>query len=107
MTTITPDVIEKQKKLFCDWFANQYMVSIHFDGDKIVTPPVGGRSQGKSVSLCANVAWAAWQESRKSSVIELPDVTIVGKKRCVFEPDLIVTIESQGYQVNFSKPTQG
>lgn len=63
ISTVSPEVIEKQKKLFCDWFTVSYMVCIHFDGDKIVTPPVGARSQGLSVSLCANVAWAAWQEA--------------------------------------------
>ena len=56
---------DQQKRLFCKWFNREYHVTISFDGDTPVAPPDGVRSQGRSVALCAAVAWAAWQESKK------------------------------------------
>ena len=93
-------VFEQQKKEFCDWFVLTYFANIHFDGDKIVVPTFGGRSQGKSVSLCANVAWAAWQKARQSAVIELPKPTeCCGTSRHYWPAPLKDHIEAQGFRV--------
>lgn len=59
----------KSKKEFQNWFESEYCVKIDFYGDNIKTPMMYGRSQGKSVALCANVGWSAWQEASKLSEI--------------------------------------
>ena len=56
----SPEVIEKQKKLFCEWFKQKHLVDLFFDErGELCIPPRSGRS----VPLVAGVAWAAWQEA--------------------------------------------
>lgn len=101
---------EQWKADFSKWFAEKYLYTVNFDGKGWIAPPLGGRSQGKSVALTANVAWAAWVESRKSLCIELPEPLEFRDADYAYEGgydsslhywpiQIKNAIKSQGYQV--------
>ena len=104
-----PEVVEQWRAEFSEWFAETYLCTIQFDGKGWIAPPLGGRSQGKSVALTANVAWAAWVKSRKSVCVEIPPKIKI-KMPCANKlgeymayNDALrrakILIKSQGYQV--------
>lgn len=102
---ITPEIEAKWRDEFIAWFSEEYRVHIEFDGNSVMAPLHNGRSQGRTVSLVANVAWTTWRKSRESVVIELPaplefDAGYEDEPGLHYWPTQIKNaIESHGYRV--------
>jgi len=67
-TETTSDDLDKWQKDYADWFMSEYHVHIEFDGDSVKVPLRGGRSQGRTVALAANVGWSSFLYCKKAAI---------------------------------------
>ena len=98
------EIVEKLRHEYAAWFLNEYHVRIEFDGDAVKAPLLGGRSQGRSVSLAANVGWNSFLIARSTVVIKLPDPIEFDDgheepSKHYWPTQIKASIESQGYKI--------